>query len=348
MLHPPAIMGETALKIAPTSLQNRDSAIAALALTAPIVMELAAEFVLSCIRRNDAKKADVLPDQELLNPTERLVLVFGILTIPIAALMPSEILNLVYVDTCLRKCRSMLVTGVIIVSLCRNDPQIWSVRITYLVLVLLVVGAVTGAFAADVKITKSIGTAFYTCGITVFFFCNARWVYSVLPELSKVLTLSNAVQGISLREESAAGITEILFMLLYIGTITTVTMILIAVNVIFPGIGFFTPNAAFYNNIAFVLYLLFMMYISKRKMKYKMLQGLVRSPSYAFTEILFTHTANFLFVLFNPKYALIESKKMYVRYISHELRTPLNSAFLGTLHCIKLTICDMHSSLHFI
>ena len=32
------------------------------------------------------------------------------------------------------------------------------------------------------------------------------------------------------------------------------------------------------------------------------------------------------------QYALIESKKMYVRYISHELRTPLNSAFLGELY----------------
>ena len=29
------------------------------------------------------------------------------------------------------------------------------------------------------------------------------------------------------------------------------------------------------------------------------------------------------------QYALIDSKKSYVRYISHELRTPLNSAFLG-------------------
>ena len=35
-------------------------------------------------------------------------------------------------------------------------------------------------------------------------------------------------------------------------------------------------------------------------------------------------------ILFSTlQYALIESKKMYVRYISHELRTPLNSAFLG-------------------
>lgn len=30
-----------------------------------------------------------------------------------------------------------------------------------------------------------------------------------------------------------------------------------------------------------------------------------------------------------PQYALIDSKKSYVRYISHELRTPLNAAFLG-------------------
>jgi signal transduction histidine kinase len=33
--------------------------------------------------------------------------------------------------------------------------------------------------------------------------------------------------------------------------------------------------------------------------------------------------------ILHAQYALIESKKMYVRYISHELRTPLNSAFLG-------------------
>ena len=39
-------------------------------------------------------------------------------------------------------------------------------------------------------------------------------------------------------------------------------------------------------------------------------------------------SATYVYVL---QYALIESKKSYVRYISHELRTPLNSAFLGNV-----------------
>ena len=44
------------------------------------------------------------------------------------------------------------------------------------------------------------------------------------------------------------------------------------------------------------------------------------------------------------QYALIESKKTYVRYISHELRTPLNTAFLGNnkyyLKCVLvISLC---------
>jgi hypothetical protein len=260
MLHPSENPGASLLKFALTSHQNRDSAVAALALTAPILMEIITEMTFSFLRRNDVKKANIHIEQELLNWRERLILVCGIITIPIAAFLPPETVNMVNAYLCLRKCRSMLVAGAIIISLCRYDPKIWTVRITYLILLLLAVGTIVGSFMT---------------GVGAFFICNARWLCSVLPSLNKAMIPSNAVQGISIKVQSTDDMTDLLLQLVYILSITIISLILIATYYMFPGIGLYSPTAMFYNNLAFVLYLLFIMYISERKMKFKVVKTLV-------------------------------------------------------------------------
>jgi hypothetical protein len=271
-------LGESLLKIALRSHQNRDSAVAALALTAPIFMEITTEMILSFLRRNDAKKADIHTEHELLNWQERLLLVCGIITIPIAAFLPSDTTNIVYIYLCLRKCRSMLVAGAIIISLCRYDPKIWTVRITHLILLLVAAGTIVGSFSTTVNSASTIGYGFFMAGIGAFFFCNVRWLSSVLPSLTKAMTLSNpsnTAKGISVLEQSTCDITDLLLQLAYILTISVISVALITAYYMFPGIGLYSPTAMFYNNLAFVFYLLFIMYISERKMKFKVVQGLV-------------------------------------------------------------------------
>jgi hypothetical protein len=271
-------LGESLLKIALRSHENRDSAVAALALTAPLFMEISTEMIVSLLRRNDAKKADIHTEYELLNWQERLLLVCGIITIPIAAFLPSDTTNIADVYLCLRKCRSMLVSGAIIVSLCRYDPKIWTVRITHLILLLLAAGTIVGSFSITVNSASAIGVGFFMTGVGLFFLCNIRWLSSVLPSLTKAMTPtnpSNTVKGISATEQSTCDITDLLLQLAYILTITISSVVLITAYYMFPEIGLCSPTAMFYNNLAFVFYLLFIMYISERKMKFKVVQGLV-------------------------------------------------------------------------
>lgn len=285
MLHPSNNQGITVLKFALTSHQNRDSAIAALALTTPIFIEITSEIIVSFLKKNDATKGDIRIEQEVLNLSERLALVCGIITVPIAAFLPSETANLVDIYSCLRKCRSMLVSGAIIISLCRYDPKIWSVGVTYVILLLLAAGTITGAYAAVVDAAANIGSALFITGVAVFYICNARWINTVLPKLTKVMSLSNAVQDVSLKEEGSAGITDILFQLFYIISFTMISVVIIASQISFRGIDVYSPSALFYNNLAFLLYLLLIIYISKRKMKFKVVRGLVSSSLIALIEM---------------------------------------------------------------
>jgi hypothetical protein len=268
LLHPSNNQGRVVLEFALTSHQNRDSAVAALALTAPIFVEITSEIILNFLRTNDAMKSDILIEQECLNWSERLILVCGMITIPIAAFLPSDTANLVDVYSCLRKCRAMLVTGAIIISLCRYNPTIWSVRVTYLILLLLAAGTIIGAFAALIDAAATIGSALFFTGVGVLFFCNARWIHSVLPKLTEAMSLS--AKEIPLQEECTAGITDILFQLYYILSFTLISVMLIATHS-----HTYSPSALLYHNLAFLLYMLLITYISKRKMKSKVVQGLV-------------------------------------------------------------------------
>jgi hypothetical protein len=275
MLHPSNNQGIVVLAFALTSHQNRDSAVAALALTAPIFVEITSEIMFFSLRTSDEMKADVLIEQECLNWSEQLILVCGIIIIPIAALLPSDTANLVDVYSCLLNCRAMLVTGAITISLCRYDPKIWSVRVTYLMLLLFAAGTIIGAFAAFIDAAANIGSALFFTGVGVLFSCNARWINSVLPKLIKAMSLS--IKEISLQEEGTAGITDILFQLYYILSFMLISAILIATHSSYQGINLYSPSALLYHNLAFLLYLLLITYISKRKMKFKVVQGLVSS-----------------------------------------------------------------------
>lgn len=335
MLHPSEKVEESLLKIALTSHQNRDSAMAALALTLPMILEIVTEMIFSFLRRNDTKKADNNIGQELLNWRERLILVCGIMTIPIAALLPSETTNIVAVYICLRKCRSMLVAGSIIISLCRYDPKMWSVRITYSILLLLAAGTIIGSFSTIVDSASRVGYGFFMSGVGVFFLCNTRRLCSICPILIKAINLSNTVKGISHIKETSGGIRDLMLQEVYLLSITVVSFILIVIYHKFPGFGLYSPTAMFYNNLAFVFYLLFITYISERKLKFAAMQGLVGRSLITFIYVSFANSSDSIFQSWTIQRYLIESKKMYARYISHELRTPLNSAVMGK-SCIEL------------
>lgn len=94
--------------------------------------------------------------------------------------------------------------------------------------------------------------------------------------------------------------TELYYPLTYIFISVACTSTVVYLAFQYGRIQDFDESALLINNLIYSAYALFMIFISMRMVKSEVLQGL---------------------------YALIESKKVYVRYISHELRTPLNAVY---------------------
>jgi hypothetical protein len=92
--------------------------------------------------------------------------------------------------------------------------------------------------------------------------------------------------------------TELYYPLTYIFISVACTSTVVYLAFQYGRIQDFDESALLINNLIYSAYALFMIFISMRMVKSEVLQGL---------------------------YALLQSKKEYVRYISHELRTPLNA-----------------------
>lgn len=287
---------DTPLRIALTSQRFRDPAVAAAALTVPIFLDIATEALAIIFSMNKSKKIQMIVKGPLLNTGERLLLGLGILSIPITAFLPPDMPNLVNVYFCLRRSRTLLVAGAVVISLCRYDNNFWTVRKTNAVLVLLIIGTFFHAFADNSSLADAafvahyVASASYTVVAVIVCSCNVIWLYSVYPKLFRRLVfLFTANRYESLRNENAY--THLLFPFLY-STFTTATATILALtSKQFRGAERLNVDNHFFHIIAFVVYLLFIMYLSERMMKYEVVQGLVRFFLFTIMDVILVYTS---------------------------------------------------------
>ena len=312
-----------------TSSRSRDSAIAAVALTLPIFLEIITDIITSVAAKSE--KVEMHVKQALLNTRERFVLACGVLSVSVTAFLPADYPHLVNIYLCTNNCRLTFVGGAVIISLCRCDPKCWTLRKTYLALMLLVTSTVIGTFAdnwsalSPIKYLHDVAYALFMSALTILLYCNILWLYSTLPKLISLLSKKMRKSDIVNRNSLP------IFPFMYVATVTLATIVLVVTRRTYPERERKNADALFYHNLGFNMYLLFIMYISERQTKFEVIQGLVSiSIVYLNEDISIRSTDSFHHMIFSTaQHALIESKKTYVRYISHELRTPLNSAFLG-------------------
>jgi hypothetical protein len=259
-----------------TSSRSRDSAIAASALTLPIFLEIITEIITSVSAKSE--KVEMHVKQVLLNTRERFVLACAILSISVTAFLPTNSPHLVNIYLCMNNCRLTFVGGAVIISLCRCDPNFWSLKKTYVALILLVSSTVTGAFADNWSIVSENSTChnvaftLFMLALAILIYCNVLWLYAMFPTL--ILELRHYSRKI--KKEGIEGLKNFpIFPFLYVLTVTLATIVLVVTRRTYPENERRNADALFYHNLGFNMYLLFIMYISERQSKFEVIQGLV-------------------------------------------------------------------------
>lgn len=264
------------------SQRNRDSAVAAFALGLPILAEILVEKITSLSTAGRSEKVKIHFGRQLLNTGERFLLACGILTIPITAFLPGKTFQLVNIYLCLRKCRFMFVGGTVITSLSRYDVTFWTVRKTYSIVTCLIIGSVLGSYAENNNLHSYqpssplaiFAYGLYILALLILLYCNARWLQSIIPTYFTKQPLKPWLDKGSQKDLQITD-AQLLLPLLYVATTGLVSVLLSIIFRVSPEIDRYNADALFYHHLALILYVVFIMYLGDRMMKYDVIRGLV-------------------------------------------------------------------------
>jgi hypothetical protein len=268
----------TVLESAFTSERNRNLSIAALALTAPIFIEIAADYCTNIFVGDKSKRIRMHVRESLLKPYEQFLLTCSILSVPTIAFLPSHTHHIVTTYFCFTRSRILLVSGLVVISVSRFDKKFWTKEITYVVLCLLTTSSVTGSYADNLGLENTVMTkvadAVLIAGIGIFCLCSCKWFYYSVPI---VLRMKSKIHDVhTSANQNSPGIAEqhLAFPLLYISSANMSALFVVATMKSFPT-GIMDADWFFINNLGYVTYLIFLLTITERMAKYEVLQGLV-------------------------------------------------------------------------
>ena len=284
---------------------HRESAVAVITLIVPLLLDITTDAFTSFFTKVRDAEVRKKSKRALFNNMEHLVFLCGAAIVPATAFIPSSNDNWAYIYISCRLCQLVLIGGAVAISLCRYDEKYWPVRVTYFVLVLLLlassIGAFTNNYLAEEYPSKTIlglqSTSYYIFLIaaTTFTFCSLRWLWMAVPKMirqCKILSPSN--------KERPSSKECLVFPIVYVTSSVVAPPALVLMINVYSGSLNYNVNALFFHNLAFVLYVLINTYGSMRMMKHEIVNGLVRtfhfdciSPPWSNTTTLFFNQNNF-------------------------------------------------------
>ena len=272
----------TVLSAALSSRRSRDLAVASITLIVPLYMGILTDTITSLSIRDKSKKIRLHVGQELLNTQERFALACAILVVAMPSAMQSNMPNLANVWMCLRNFRLMLVGGIVNVSLCRYDRNFWSMSKTCTSLALLAGSTILDSCAinlqslGDYPVARIVASVALLVAVVIFLSCCFRWLRSVCPKVYRgaILILSPKTPSPAKIDRSPKCYKHLLFPLLYVTSITMITITLVPLMIFYPPSSY-NDDALFFDSLGNIIFLLFIMYISDRMMKYEVIEGLV-------------------------------------------------------------------------
>jgi hypothetical protein len=185
-LDPISNLEDSPLRAALESGKSRDSAVASMTLVTPLALDIMTEIFISVIKKGTNSKLQKQNKLILLNTTERLVFLLGIVCIPVTTYFPDNTPKWAYIYVCCQKCQLTLVGGAVFVSLGRYDSDYWSVRKVYFGLTTLATGAVLLSFTANhptdrtsYKYLRMVSHFIVVLSAAVFFYSCIIWLLMV-------------------------------------------------------------------------------------------------------------------------------------------------------------------------
>jgi hypothetical protein len=278
-VYPIADFENSVIKLSLMSQRNKNSSIVAASLAIPVFLDLALETLMSILTIDKSDKIKMHVRQALLNSPERFLLACAILTVPISTFLPSDTAHLANIYLCLYKSRLIFMGGAAFSSLCRYDPKFWPVWLTNFGIALLGAACFGGAYADNTMdgnsispIVHIVALTLFAIGSMIFFYCNIKWLISVIPRLCRALWIAPSRENLS---NTSPDVRDSLFHVLYVTTVTGASIVLSVTRKLYPENSRLNSDALFAHNLLFNLYLLFVMYISERMVKYEVVKGLV-------------------------------------------------------------------------
>jgi hypothetical protein len=285
---------ETLLREALTSMGYRYSAVATLTLAIPVTFDLITDLVFKPKGERQSNDKTVVKEG-FLNNTEKVLFLIGIIMLPIVAFFPENTSHWAYIYICCNKCQQILTCGAVVISLSRYDNSIWTDKTTYCLIFFVGVGNVIICNISNrfdlMRIQVPLRTLAIIADICVII---SAFMYLILQ--IKWIRAQYMKKG--LYSSMNQKMSELFYPLIYTMMPLFCIMALVVLAFLFKKLTLHTEAALLVNSLIYFCYMLFIIFLSMRMVKSEVVQGL---------------------------YALIESKKVYVRYISHELRTPLNA-----------------------
>ena len=268
------------------SRSNRDLAAGAVALSAPILVEITLKTVGSFSSDRKSTKVEKHMREALLSSTELFLLILGILSCHVTAFLPSDTPNLVNIFICGKRCRAVLACGTIATSCCRYDAKFWSIRATIATVLTVTFSSAVASMhdnlpgLHEIKEIKIISATLFYIGYFIFSVNSIRWLLSIAPILFKKINCDcrSQIDGVS-GETDAVTSGYHLYPLLYVVTTSLTSTIAVIMNGTFQKWEETDSNSISHHNLLITAYLFLVIYISNEMMKYEIIKGLVSAFS---------------------------------------------------------------------
>jgi hypothetical protein len=265
---------------------NKDTAIATLAISVPILMDVVVELFTSITAKGDFEKLNMYLNRPLLNPLERIVFLAGTTLVATTAFLPPETPNAVYIYACYSRCQLMLFSGAILTSLCRYDSKFWSVRSTFVILFLTFVASITGVFEDNIPseplsppplatVSKAFGVV---AGGSISILCF-RWMYVTLPKLVAKSNSKSTKQNKEITETTLSDPNRLIFAMMYVTATLISLLATIVFNIGHRRFAMYDTNALLQQSSVTISYLLFVTSVSTKMMKNELIQSLVSTQA---------------------------------------------------------------------
>lgn len=275
----------------------RDSSMASLSLAIPIVIDILLDLTTSVTKKTRGMGRNENKGPCCLNNIEKFMLLGGIISVPLTAFLPYDCPNLGLIFFCCKKYQTVIVTGVVMISLCRNNVKFWSVCNTVFFLIVMSASASCSIFLrgfvldnpTPLNIKLEIACTFFQWAPIVFLVaCNIRWLTHVtLKNYNRVNYVPDANGG------NRQCDVDLYFTTVWVLTTTAGMVFLIAVSATYLSDDKYDVVALLVNNVIFLSFELSITVFLMRIVKSDVVQGLVRYIALVTTVIVISSHSSF-------------------------------------------------------